>query len=110
MGPKDGFTIIGTSGKRKVAAARILGLPPAPFRWDGVGTRHTAALALAWALRGTTSCVAVRSESGKVHVMVSSLTKVEILRCQPLGGSHQNPRCTAEDPEGRRSHQEDTAI
>jgi hypothetical protein len=81
--PKDGFTILGIDGYRKIAAAKIVGLPVAPFKWDGVGSRHTMALALAWALRFGTSLVVVRSESGKVHALLPSETHVLALRCEP---------------------------
>merc|ERR1712113_1214691 len=45
-------------------AAKILGLRP-PMAWTGVGTKHEAALACAWAIHG--SVALVRSDSGTLH-------------------------------------------
>merc|ERR1712151_49901 len=64
--PKDGAFLIGFSGYRAKCAAKILGLRP-PMAWRGVGTKHEAALACAWAVRG--SVVVVRSDSGTLHVL-----------------------------------------
>jgi len=62
--PKDGAFLISFSGYRAKCAAKILGLRP-PMVWPGVGTKHEAALACAWAMRG--SVVLVRSDSGTLH-------------------------------------------
>jgi len=68
--PKDGFTLVnGLSALRLKCAARMVGLPLPPFKWDNVGTRHLAALAACWAFRFSPSIVMVRSDGGKVHVL-----------------------------------------
>merc|ERR1712083_222886 len=52
----------------------MLGFPVAPWRWDSVGTRHTTALAVQWSLaeNGSPSVVIIRSDSGKVHGLLST--------------------------------------
>merc|ERR1712187_165150 len=65
--PKDGFTLLSVKGTRRLCAARLLGLPVAPYAWDDVGTRHMAAMNLAYALRGHLAMVVVRSDKGVVH-------------------------------------------
>merc|ERR1712032_1368249 len=67
--PKDGFTIVGANGKVLRGAVRLVGLPTPPYRWDSVGTRHLAALAVGWALCNKSAIVVVRSDSGKIHVL-----------------------------------------
>merc|ERR1740121_456062 len=64
--PKDGAFLISFSGYRTKCAAKVLGLRP-PMAWRGVGTKHEAALACAWAVCG--SVVLVRSDSGALHVI-----------------------------------------
>jgi len=65
--PKDGAFVLHTSGYRLKCAAKVLGLCP-PRKWHSVGTKHEAALASAWGIRG---CIAfVRSDSGSVHIIV----------------------------------------
>merc|ERR1712003_328408 len=72
--PKDGFAaLLDTSGYRLRCAVRLTGLPTPPFRWDGVGTRHVAALSLSWCLRNVPAVVVVRSDSGKVHGLLWSV-------------------------------------
>jgi len=65
--PKDGYILINDMGMRVLCAARIVGLPTPPYRWDGVGTRHMAAVAAAHALAEWPCAVVVRSDSGRVH-------------------------------------------
>jgi hypothetical protein len=77
--PKDGYHLYGTSGFCHLAAARLVGLPAAPYEWDGVGMRHTTALQLCWALRDHAAVVVVRSESAKVHLLCPSKGMVHVL-------------------------------
>lgn len=72
--PKDGFTaLVDSNGYRLRCAVRLLGLPVAAYRWDRVGTRHQAALQIAYRLRTTPSAVIVRSDSNTVHSLVPSV-------------------------------------
>jgi len=65
--PKDGAFLLDASGFRLKCAAKLLGLPP-PRSWHGVGTKHEAAAACAWAVSG---CIAlVRSDGGSIHGIV----------------------------------------
>merc|ERR1740117_1262487 len=61
--PKDGYLLLRESGRCKLAAARLVGLPTPPYQWDRVGTRHLAALSACWALRRRAAMVIVRSDS-----------------------------------------------
>lgn len=78
--PKDGYHLYGTSGFCRLGAARIVGLPSPTCEWEGVGMRHTTALQLCCALRGSPAVVAVRSECGHVHVLLPSKAAVEVFR------------------------------
>merc|ERR1711866_351 len=70
--PKDGVAaLIDVSGHCIKAAVRLTGLPTPPFRWDGVGTRHMACLSVSWCLREYPSAVVVRSDSGRLHCLLS---------------------------------------
>lgn len=94
--PKDGGYLHDIrSGMCLHAAIRFEGLPVAPFAWDGVGTKHTAALHFAWCLRKHPHVVIVGSESGSLHGIVAHPTReqveilryeryVKILHCEPL--------------------------
>lgn len=76
--PKDGAIVLTTEGYRWCAAAKLIGLPTAPYSWPGVGTRHEAALQVACFLE---KCVVmVRSDSGKVHVLSKRQEELKILR------------------------------
>lgn len=83
--PKDGFVLLDVNGYRIKCATRICGLPLPPLRWDGIGTRHMAALSLSWALQSSDfpSFVIVRSDSGIVHSVISSNGGATLLRCRP---------------------------
>ena len=70
--PKDGYTLLSLKGVRVIAAARIQGLPVSPFKWGGVGTRHSAALNVCWVLRSFPTVVIVRSDRGDVHGLYHS--------------------------------------
>jgi uncharacterized protein (TIGR00255 family) len=67
---KDGYILMGLHGYSFKAAVRLAGMPTPPFSWDGVGTRHLAAMAACWILRRYPAVVIVRSDSGKVHTLV----------------------------------------
>lgn len=67
--PKDGYILISTDGVRVLCTARMIGLPTPPYMWDGVGTRHMAAVAATHALSRWPCAVVVRSDSGKIHGM-----------------------------------------
>lgn len=77
--PKDGCMCYGVSGFCRLASARLLGLPATGSEWEGVGMRHTTALQLCCALRGHLAVVAVRSDSGSVHVLIPGKEAVEVL-------------------------------
>lgn len=78
--PKDGAFLVDTSGFRLKCATKVLGLPP-PIKWDGVGTKHEAALAVTWAVPG---CVAlVRSDVGSVHCIVRDRAVLTVYKVLP---------------------------
>lgn len=77
--PKDGYMLVSPAGYCIKCATKIVGLPMAPYAWEGVGTRHSSALAACWALRLHPSCVLVRSDSGKVHGLVFKRGRVDVL-------------------------------
>merc|ERR1712151_521034 len=86
--PKDGVAaLIDLRGCCLKAAVRLTGLPTPPFCWDGVGTRHMACLSLSWCLRDYPSAVVVRSDSGKLHCLLSCTGKLypQVLACAPIG-------------------------
>merc|ERR1712187_90379 len=71
--PKDGVAaLIDLNGHCLKAAVRLTGLPTPPFRWDGVGTRHTACLSLSWCLQEYPAAVVIRSSTGRLHCLLSS--------------------------------------
>lgn len=80
--PKDGYALLSLNGYRVICAARIQGLPVTPFKWDGVGTRHAAALGTCWAFRRFPAIVLVRSERGKVHGLYHKGGKVVVYECE----------------------------
>merc|ERR1719413_161276 len=67
---KDGYFLMGLHGECLKCAVRLAGMPTPPFRWEGVGTRHLAALAACWCLRNFPAVVMVRSDSGSVHALL----------------------------------------
>lgn len=67
--PKDGGWWISTTGKVRLAAAKFT-LFPCPFAWPEVGTRHSAALAVAYSL--TQGVVLVVSECQTLHAITAS--------------------------------------
>merc|ERR1712187_1039763 len=70
--PKDGVAaLIDVSGHCLKAAVRLAGLPTPTYRWDSVGTRHMACLSVSCCLRQYPSAVVVRSDSGRVHCLLS---------------------------------------
>ena len=78
--PKDGGILLDAYGFRLKCSAKVLGLPP-PRSWQGVGTKHEAALASAWAIEG---CVAlVRSDSGSIHAVVRDGAALRAYRLRP---------------------------
>lgn len=80
--PKDGYTLYGVSGYCRLAAARLVGLPAAQCTWERVGMRHTTALQTCWALRGQAAVVMVRSETGRVHVLLPGERTVEVFEVE----------------------------
>ena len=94
--PKDGFTLVdGISGRRLKCAARMVGLPMPPYKWDNVGTRHLAALAACWAFRLGPSIVMVRSDSGHVHVLHAFDEKHGVVAlCLTGEDEHDGPHVT----------------
>lgn len=77
---KDGYNLYGASGFCRLAAACVVGLPAACNNWERVGMRHTTALQLCSALRGgRAAVVAVRSDSGTVHVLCPCEETVEVM-------------------------------
>jgi len=95
--PKDGYILVSAEGLRVLCAARMIGLPTPPYSWDGVGTRHMAAVAAAHALSRFPCCVIVRSDSGKVHGLCPQIRKksIKVIGCrlhpavdrEPSGGA-----------------------
>lgn len=79
--PKDGYMLLTHRGNRVKCAAKIVGLPTSPYRWDGVGTRHTTALGLCWALRFFPAVILVKSDGGQVHGLHFNQGKVIALEC-----------------------------
>lgn len=79
--PKDGFTLLSHRGLRLKCAVKLVGLPPSPYVWDGVGTRHTTALGVMWALRVYPAVVLVRSDGGDVHGLFFNNGHVVALHC-----------------------------
>jgi len=79
--PKDGYTLLNLRGFRLKCAARICGLPLPPYSWEGVGTRHTTALAVCWALRLFPAIVIVRSDRGTVHGLYFMKGSIVALEC-----------------------------
>lgn len=79
--PKDGYALLNIKGFRVICAARLQGLPIAPFKWNGVGTRHSAALNACWALRRFPVVVVVRSERGKIHGLYHCSGQVKAFEC-----------------------------
>merc|ERR1712187_229325 len=70
--PKDGVAaLVDVSGHCLKAAVRLTGLPTPTYRWDGVGTRHIACLSASCCLREYPSAVVVRSDSGRLHCLLS---------------------------------------
>jgi len=81
--PKDGYVLLKETGDCKLAAVRLVGLPLSPYLWERVGTRHLAGLSACWALRRHIAVVMVRSESGKVHLLIpTSHRSVSLMCCQ----------------------------
>jgi hypothetical protein len=79
--PKDGFTaLVDETGYRLKSAVRLVGFPVPPVRWDNVGTRHLAALSISWVLRDYSNVTIVASESGSVHVLISSNNGIKALK------------------------------
>eukprot|EP00408_Alexandrium_pacificum_P002466 CAMPEP_0171217440 /NCGR_PEP_ID=MMETSP0790-20130122/32687_1 /TAXON_ID=2925 /ORGANISM="Alexandrium catenella, Strain OF101" /LENGTH=364 /DNA_ID=CAMNT_0011683231 /DNA_START=72 /DNA_END=1166 /DNA_ORIENTATION=+ len=80
---KDGFTsLISPEGDCLKSAVFIMGLPSAPLRWDNVGTLHSVAMLLSWALRSSQSAVVMRSIVGTVHVIVPEGNGIKALKCE----------------------------
>jgi len=73
--PKDGAFLLSTDGYRVKCSAKLLGLT-APVRWEGVGTKHEAALACAWAIPGAS--VFVKSDSGSLHFVQKRETTLHV--------------------------------
>lgn len=67
--PKDGAMLLDPFGYRTKCAAKILGLV-APCDWPGHGTRHEAALAVAFKLRH--AIVMIRSDGGTLHLVMAN--------------------------------------
>jgi len=67
--PKDGAIILDSDGHLVKAATRVTGLPLPALAWPSHGTRHMTALQIASFLKA--SVVAVRSDSGAVHILAS---------------------------------------
>merc|ERR1711972_351223 len=67
---KDGYILMGLQGDCLMCAVRLAGMPTPPFSWEGVGTRHLAAMAACWCLRNYPALVMVRSDSGSVHTLL----------------------------------------
>jgi len=65
--PKDGAVFLNEEGYCLKCAVKVVGFRP-PAKWEGVGTRHEAALACAWSIHR--SVILVRSDSGKIHGLV----------------------------------------
>jgi len=82
--PKDGAFLINTSGYRLKCSVKLLGLPP-PRSWGGVGTKHEAALACAWAIPG--SWVLVRSDAGTIHVLFRRDGSLHVQQLDATNGS-----------------------
>jgi hypothetical protein len=76
---KDGYILMSLSGNAVKGAVRLAGMPTPPFRWEGVGTRHLAAMAACWALRRHPSVVIVRSDSGSVHILLHARGQIHAL-------------------------------
>jgi hypothetical protein len=66
--PKDGATLLVPNGSCMKGAAKILGLPSAPFQWAGHGTRHEAALSLAAFLRH--AIILIKSSATSPHFTI----------------------------------------
>merc|ERR1719356_728958 len=60
--PKDGALLMRPNGYTAKGAAKILGLPIAPFQWAGHGTRHETALGTVAFLKH--AIVIIKSSSG----------------------------------------------
>merc|ERR1712039_136393 len=75
--PKDGAFLLSTDGFRVKCSAKLLGLVPAA-RWEGVGTKHEAALACAWAI--PSAFVFVKSDSGSIHIVQKQDTVLHVYR------------------------------
>merc|ERR1711972_513556 len=67
---KDGYILMGLQGDCLMCAVRLAGMPTPPFSWEGVGTRHLAAMAACWCLRTFPAIVMVRSDSGSIHALL----------------------------------------
>merc|ERR1712100_400790 len=67
---KDGAFVIDTTGMCQYAAVKLEGLPSAPYEWPKKGTKHTSALAAAYALRTNIHAVVVSSQDGAVHGLI----------------------------------------
>jgi len=77
--PKDGAFLLDTWGFCRRCAVKLLGLHT-PRGWEGVGTKHEAALAAAWSLEN--SIVVVSSESGSVHCIWRQADDISAIRVQ----------------------------
>lgn len=76
--PKDGAMILWPDGRVAKAAAKLLGLPRAPFQWPGHGTRHEAALGAATLLKR--GVIFIRSATGSIHCVLASGGDLEVLK------------------------------
>jgi hypothetical protein len=90
--PKDGAIILDCHGHLVKAATRVTGLPLSAFAWPSHGTRHMAALQIASFLK---SCVvAVRSDSGAVHILAKTHGDDHV-DCWRVGGEPDTATATA---------------
>lgn len=100
--PMDGYITLSSAGFSLKAAVRVGGLPTPPLKWDNVGTRHMAGLALTWVLRLYPALVIVRSDSGSIHflymqgIQVMCLKLVDELSQSDLSPSKNGFRTQAE--------------
>jgi len=79
--PKDGAFLLSTDGFRVKCSAKLLGLA-APARWEGVGTKHEAALACAWMIPGVS--VFVKSDSGSLHFVQKQEDTLHVYQVEKL--------------------------
>lgn len=88
--PKDGYMLLTHRGRLVKGAAKIVGIPAPPYSWEGVGTRHSTALGLCWAMRFFPAVVLVRSDSGQMHGLFFSNGNISAIASVKGKGSYSN--------------------